>query len=262
MAFDKVHQTNILQVLGRLRVPPRMLKLIQRIFSNPIAKFRVLAEGRHSESMTQYSGIGQGCPLSQFLFLFLMSAMFTDIKSRLNTPKQQEPTRGINYRNCVRWWHPYLQQLHKTHEHSTAEIQKGSSYYNMELSLDKCFNLTLSRHQSSIRYMDGTLADTVDHRKNNDEQNFWFNANLRQTQTVLEQSADVIKMENQSILLHHPKQFAIRFEMYSTKPGRKEQTLAYTPYQRRPNGCKRRRENNTTGSTWAKSHWLFWHVGT
>lgn len=101
MAFGKVHQTNILQVLGRLRVPPRMLKLIQRIFSNPIAKFRVLAEGRHSESMTQNSGIGQGCPLSQFLFLFLMSAMFTDIKSRLNTPKQQEPTRGINYRNWL-----------------------------------------------------------------------------------------------------------------------------------------------------------------
>ena len=85
MAFDKVNQTKLLQVLRRLRVPPRMLKLIQHIYSNP--KFRVSAEGRQSESMIQNSGIRQGCPLSPYLFVLLMSAMFTDIKSRLNTPK-------------------------------------------------------------------------------------------------------------------------------------------------------------------------------
>ena len=91
MAFDKVNQTKLLQVLRRLRVPPRMLKLIQRIYSNP--KFRVSAEGKQSESMIQNSGIRQGRPLSPYLFVLLMSAMFTDIKSRLNTPKQQEPIR-------------------------------------------------------------------------------------------------------------------------------------------------------------------------
>ena len=58
-------------------------------------------------------------------------------------------------------------------------ILRWSSYYNMELNLEKCINLTLNRHQSSIRYMDGTLvprkqsatylgtllSDTVDNRK-------------------------------------------------------------------------------------------------
>ena len=166
-------------------------------------------------------------------------------------------------------------------------ILRWSSYYNMELNLEKCINLTLNRHQSSIRYMDGTLVprkqsatylgtlltDTVDNRKEIMNIIFWFNTNLQQTQTVLEQSADVIKMENQSIPLHHPKQVAIRLRVYSTKPSRKEQTecipnkmlpsnLAHTPYQRRPNRYKRRREKNTTGSTWTKGHWLFWHVDT
>ena len=89
MAFDKVNQTKLLQVLRRLRVPPRMLKLIQRIYSN--TKFRVSAEGRQSESMIQNSGIRQGRPLSPYLFVLLMSAMFTDIKSRLKTQNQQEP---------------------------------------------------------------------------------------------------------------------------------------------------------------------------
>ena len=78
MAFDKVNQTKLLQVLRRLRLPPCMLKLIQHIYSN--TKFRVSAEGRQSESMIENSGIRQGCPLSPYLFVLLMSAMFTDIK--------------------------------------------------------------------------------------------------------------------------------------------------------------------------------------
>ena len=178
MAFDKVNQTKLLQVLRRLRVPPRMLKLIQHIYSNP--KFRVSAEGRQSESMIQNSGIRQGCPLSPYLFVLLMSAMFTDIKSRLNTPKQQEPIRGIKYTEILYADDTLIFGNYTKHINMLlAEIQRESSYYNMELNLDKCINLTLNRHQSSIRYMDGTLVprkqfatylgtlltDTVDNRK-------------------------------------------------------------------------------------------------
>ena len=159
-------------------MPPRMLKLIQHIYSNP--KFRVSAEGRQSESMIQNSGIRQGCPLSPYLFVLLMSAMFTDIKSRLNTPKQQEPIRGIKYTEILYADDTLIFGNYTKHINMLlAEIQRESSYYNMELNLDKCINLTLNRHQSSIRYMDGTLVprkqsatylgtlltDTVDNRK-------------------------------------------------------------------------------------------------
>lgn len=60
-----------------------------------------------------------------------------------------------------------------------AEIQRESQYYNMELNLDKCINLTINRRQSSIKFIDGTfvprkhiatylgtlLTDTVDNKK-------------------------------------------------------------------------------------------------
>ena len=112
--------------------------------------------------------------------MLLMSAMFTDIKSRLNTPKQQEPIRGIKYTEILYADDTLIFGNYTKHINMLlAEIQRESSYYNMELNLDKCINLTLNRHQSSIKYMDGTLVprkqsatylgtlltDTVDNRK-------------------------------------------------------------------------------------------------
>ena len=41
MAFDKVNQQKLLQVLRRLQVPPRMLQAITRIYDSP--QFRVFA---------------------------------------------------------------------------------------------------------------------------------------------------------------------------------------------------------------------------
>ena len=178
MAFDKVNQTKPLQVLRRPRVPPCMVKLIQQMYSNP--KFRVSAEGRQSESMTQNFGIRQGCPLSPYLFVLLMSAMFTDIKGRFNTPKQQEPIRGIRYTEILYADDTLIFGNYTKHINMLlAENQQESSYYNMELNLDKCISLNLNKPQSSIRYMDGTLVprkqsatyldtrltDAVDNRK-------------------------------------------------------------------------------------------------
>ena len=87
VAFDKVNQAKLLQALRRLKVPPRMLKTIEHIYSSP--KFRVATGGHSSNYRTQRSGIRQGCPLSPYLFVILMSTHVHDIKQRLTTPKQK-----------------------------------------------------------------------------------------------------------------------------------------------------------------------------
>ena len=89
----------------------------------------------------------------------LMSALFVDIKAQLSTPKQQEPIRGIRFADIL-----YADDtlIFGTHAHSINKflhaIQRESEYYNLQLNYDKCINLMLHQHQSSIKYADGTLV--------------------------------------------------------------------------------------------------------
>ena len=73
-----------------------------------------------SSCMTQRSGIRQGCPLR------LIFGNYTDYTHHINL-------------------------LLKTNQHE-------SRYYNMELNMEKCVNLTVNRRQSSIKFEDGTLV--------------------------------------------------------------------------------------------------------
>ena len=94
-AFDKVNQIKLLQVLRRLKVPTSMLQVIANMYKDP--QFQICLDGNFSETRSQKSGIRQGCLLSPYLFTLLMSAMFSDIKSKLNTPKQLEPISGMKF---------------------------------------------------------------------------------------------------------------------------------------------------------------------
>lgn len=154
-AFDKISHCKLLQVLRRLKTPPNMLHLVSMMYHNP--RFRITAAGTTSNFKRQHSGIRQGCPLSPYLFVLLMSALFCDVKARLVTPKQKEPIPGIRFAEVL-----YADDtlLFGTHTHTINkllhEIQRESAYYNLKLNFDKCINLTLHQRQSSIKYLDGT----------------------------------------------------------------------------------------------------------
>ena len=85
--------------------------------------------------------------------------MFTDIRTKLNTPKQKEPISGIEFAEML-----YADDtlVFGTHTYTINKllhaIQSESKYYNMKLNYDKCINLTLNQRQSSVTYMDGTLV--------------------------------------------------------------------------------------------------------
>ena len=112
-----------------------------------------------SEYKSQEYGIRQGCPLSPFLFTLLMSAMFKDIKTKLNTPRQREQLPGIEFAEIL-----YADDtlLFGTRTHTINKllhaIQAESRYCNMSLNYDKCINRTLNQGTSSVKYLDGTLV--------------------------------------------------------------------------------------------------------
>ena len=92
------------------------------------------------------------------VFVLLMAAMFSDIKTRLNTPKQREPMEGIQYSEVYADDTLIFGNYTRNINLLLKEIQTESRSYNMELNLDRCINLTLNRKQSSIKFADGSIV--------------------------------------------------------------------------------------------------------
>ena len=70
-------QDTIAEVLTRLRVPEKIIKVITEIYSHP--RFKVTHNGIDSQIYEQEAGIRQGCPLSPYLFVLIMTVLFDDI---------------------------------------------------------------------------------------------------------------------------------------------------------------------------------------
>lgn len=82
----------MLEVWRRLQEPDKLYTLIN---ANP--EFKVCSDNNESEWKFQYSGIRQGCPLSPYLFVLVVGALFADIKMELCTPRQLQPIDGIKF---------------------------------------------------------------------------------------------------------------------------------------------------------------------
>ena len=177
-AFDKVDQHRLVEVLQRLHTPPNILQTIRNMYEN--AQFRVVKGENKSEYKAQKAGIRQGCPLSPYLFCILLSAIFQDIKTELNTPKQKEPIPGLEFAEVMYADDTLIFGTHaQTINKLLHEVQVESQKYNLQLNLDKCVNLTINQHQSSVKFLDGsyvppkqqtvylgaTLTDAVDNRR-------------------------------------------------------------------------------------------------
>ena len=71
--------------MERIGIDQHLVDLTKALYKNP--EFRVNISGNKSECKTQETGIRQGCPLSPYLFLVVMTAMFHDLhkEDHLNT---------------------------------------------------------------------------------------------------------------------------------------------------------------------------------
>ena len=75
-AFDSIDPVCLVQALRRFGLPQTFLSIIQNIYTD--RKFVVVDHGHKSDLHSQHFGISQGCPLSPFLFVMVMTVLLHD----------------------------------------------------------------------------------------------------------------------------------------------------------------------------------------
>ena len=91
-AFDSLEPSAMLAALRRFGLPPDVLKIIEAIYTDRV--FRVAEGGTFSTTRQQHSGISQGCPLSPFLSIMVMSIIMQDAASSLLAEDQKRLAEG------------------------------------------------------------------------------------------------------------------------------------------------------------------------
>ena len=80
-AFDCISPDGLLDALRRFGLPRPFLEFIKNIYGN--RQFFVQDMGQQSKYRAQFHGISQGCPLSPFLFIMLMTVIMHDATNKL-----------------------------------------------------------------------------------------------------------------------------------------------------------------------------------
>ena len=91
-AFDSINVESLLLALKRFGIPPKLVRIIQHVYSD--RRFRVVGDASPSAERLQRSGISQGCPLSPFLFVILMSVVIQDSFDLLNKEDRERYSDG------------------------------------------------------------------------------------------------------------------------------------------------------------------------
>merc|ERR1712086_602211 len=81
----------LIESMERMEVDPKLICLVRSLYKD--TRFKIDIEGTSSKWEKQETGIRQGCPLSPYLFLIIMTTMFEDVKEhlQLNLAKHRVP---------------------------------------------------------------------------------------------------------------------------------------------------------------------------
>ena len=94
-AFDKIDREGLMNALRRVSVDPKLVKLVESVYKK--TEFCIEIDGTSSDWQTQETGIRQGCPLSPYLFLIVMTVMFHDIHREVDMHTIQYRLPGADF---------------------------------------------------------------------------------------------------------------------------------------------------------------------
>ena len=159
-AFDKVTRPGLMSALGRMGVPEKLLRVIGDMYAQPT--FKVEMEGTSSEWRRQETGIRQGCPMSPYLFLAVMTVLFHDVHRGDPQNMIEHRIPGTTYDEivyaddtiCVSTDTRALNKL-------LADIEREGAKYGMRLNKGKC-EVMHNSNVANVHFADGTPVPRKD----------------------------------------------------------------------------------------------------
>ena len=85
----------MLNAMERIEINPKLKDLVKTLYKN--TKFKVEIDGRTFDWQTQSTGIRQGCPLSPYLFLIVMTTMFHDVHQETDKYLENQRVPGADF---------------------------------------------------------------------------------------------------------------------------------------------------------------------
>ena len=143
-AFDKITHKGLISAMTRMNIDMKLIRMIERLYGK--ATFYVEIDGVKSSTYKQKTGIRQGCPLSPYLFLIVMTAMFRDIHENDKTKTRTHRVGNANFEEVL-----FADDTICTSENARAlsrllqEIEKEGDEYGLILNYDKCELISIHR---------------------------------------------------------------------------------------------------------------------
>ena len=174
MAFDKVDHESMCIAIER--VHRHYIEIIKDLYEGQ--SFTTLGMQGSKETATPHTGIRQGCPLSPYFFIMVMTVLMYDVDRRLvthgvptNTWSVGKPVYDLEYADDT-----LLIAVTKPQaEEFLRAIQVESSLYGLALNHTKTEVLTHPQAMpGNIHYVNGDPVENVDEAKYLGTQVAWF----------------------------------------------------------------------------------------
>ena len=153
-AFDKIQHDKLYQALKRMGFSEHYRKVIEDCYRNP--SFFVEDNFGSSTIKKQRSGIRQGCPLSPYLFVIVMSCIDFDIQSTISRRVLNNRVPGLNY-DMVFYADDTI--LFSTDNRALNELlrltENLSGQYGLKLNRHKCVTIPMN-NDGKIHFEDDT----------------------------------------------------------------------------------------------------------
>ncbi len=162
-AFDKVDREGMFIALERMNVDVKIINIIKQLYKR--TEFKVELDGVQSEWEEQSTGIRQGCPLSPYLCLVVMTVMFHDIKERVQINHIQHRVPGTEFDEIL-YADDTICLSTDTRQMNIMikEIEIESKLYGMKLNKKKC-EVIYTSENANVHFMDGTKLTRKDEVK-------------------------------------------------------------------------------------------------